>query len=252
MDDRTRMVLQKDHDRPVFVEQGRVYRRAMPWTPTIHALLRYLGSVGFRVPTPLDILDGWEILSFVPGASGSDAWKEVASDQGLIRFARLLREYHDAVAEFVAPHDARWAFVGTGEIICHNDFAPWNTVWEHGDPVAVLDWDFAAPGAAIDDVAYAARYVVPFHPDAEAMQLLGYKRPPERAHRLRTFAESYGDVMPEMLYAAVIARQRKTADHIRQLGGQGIEPQQTWVREGRAAEEADRAEWTEQHESLFF
>lgn len=45
-----------------------------------------------------------------------------------------------------------------GEVVCHNDLSLKNTVYRTtGDrllPVAFLDWDLAAPGRRIDDVAH--------------------------------------------------------------------------------------------------
>lgn len=47
---------------------------------------------------------------YVPGAEfGAHVWSMVVSPEGLTRFARQLREYHDAVVGFVAPDDSPWA-----------------------------------------------------------------------------------------------------------------------------------------------
>src|SRR5687768_12083443 len=142
-----------------------------PWSPSIHLLLQHLESVGFvAAPRFLGIDDeGREVLSYVEGICGADGsngpgygahvWAMVVPDDGLTRFARLLREYHDAVAGFTPPTDARWATggggatgPGPGEVICHNDIGPWNVVWRDSTPVCFIDWDYAAPGPPLDDV----------------------------------------------------------------------------------------------------
>lgn len=108
----------------------------------------------------------------------------VATRAGLRAFARLLREYHDAVAGFVPPDDARWALTdrppSNGEVICHSDFGPWNVVWADNQPSGLLDFDFAGPGDPMLDVAYGLNAVAPFRDDTHAMRYQGFQAPPDR------------------------------------------------------------------------
>ncbi|WEB45065.1 phosphotransferase [Streptomyces yunnanensis] len=50
------------------------------------------------------------------------------------------------------------ALAGSHEVVCHNDLSPKNTVYRPVDgalrPVAFIDWDLAAPGARIHEVAH--------------------------------------------------------------------------------------------------
>jgi Ser/Thr protein kinase RdoA (MazF antagonist) len=48
----------------------------------------------------------------------------------------------------------------------HGDLGPWNMVWASGTLVGLIDWDFAEPGLAIDDVAQAAWNCVPLRPES--------------------------------------------------------------------------------------
>jgi aminoglycoside phosphotransferase (APT) family kinase protein len=64
------------------------------------------------------------------------------SDEQLAAAFRLLRRYHDTFNDGV---------------ICHGDFGPWNIVWRHELPFAVIDFDDAYRGEASGDVAYALR-----------------------------------------------------------------------------------------------
>ncbi|MBV9846814.1 MAG: hypothetical protein JOZ47_17365, partial [Kutzneria sp.] len=104
-----------------------VLRPAHWWTSTVHALLEYLHGVGFdRVPKPIRLAEDQEVLSYIPGDSGSAGWSRVIPEQGLRAFATLLREYHDAVRGFTPPADASWALsypvTGAEALVCHGDF----------------------------------------------------------------------------------------------------------------------------------
>ena len=68
------------HER-VAVVGDRVYRPAGRWTGTVHALLNYLHDVGFtRAPKPLGVMDGQELLGFIPGDSGADCWRRAVPE----------------------------------------------------------------------------------------------------------------------------------------------------------------------------
>jgi len=122
------------------------------------------------------------------------------------------------------------------ELICHGDFGPWNVVWDGMTPVGLVDFDFAYPGDALDDVAYDLEYVAPFREDAHAMRWHGFTAPPDRARWIAVFAEEYGLSTVDGLVDAVIRRQRLTYQHVRALAERGLEPQRTWVIEGRLDE----------------
>ena len=76
-------------------------------------------------------------------------------------------------------------------MICHNDVDQWNVVFRGGSPVALIDWDFAAPGRRVWDVAVAARSLVPIADDHSRLAL-GCPSAMSASTRLRTFCEAYG------------------------------------------------------------
>jgi hypothetical protein len=167
-----------------------VRRPAGPWTPAVHALLTHLHEAGFRgAPRPLGIDErGREILSFVPGTV---AWPRhfhlLDADGPLRRAARLIREFHDAVAGFAPPPGARWQVLmpaGGDEIIAHNDLAPWNLVIGDGQ-WAFVDWDTAAPGTRLWDLAYAMHGFAPLSADPAVQRA-------DAGRRLRLIADAYG------------------------------------------------------------
>lgn len=175
-----------------------VHRAAGPWTPTIHALLRHVLAQGFKgVPTPLGFDEhGREVLTYMEGEAGTYPLPAYMwSDETLAGAARLLRRYHDATASFAPPDDALWQFIYPDnrrhEVICHNDFAPYNMVFVDRRPQALIDFDTAGPGPRIWDVAYAVYRFVPLS-WAGDMQALGLSDVVEQGRRLRLFCDAYG------------------------------------------------------------
>ncbi|MBE8525276.1 phosphotransferase [Amycolatopsis sp. H6(2020)] len=189
------------------------------------------------------------------GESGPQGWAKVSDDAGLRRFARLLRDYHDAVAGFRPPDELTWftGESGTGgtELICHGDFGPWNIVWQGEQATGILDWDYARPGTRLHDVAHALEYVAPFRDDAECLRWLRCPRPPDRRHRLKLFASGYGLTSTSGLVDAVIETQRDGIEQVRKLAGAGYQPQVDWVADGLLGELADRVAWSQAHRQLF-
>lgn len=247
---------QSDSGRTIGRFGDTVRRKTGFWTPSVHELLQYLEKCRFAYAPRVLLSDdpGVEVLTFMPGTSGREAWPRVATIAGLAAFARLLRTYHDAVRAF-EPTIHPWALTDdppTGnELVCHCDFAPWNIVWDGHEPVGILDWDFASPRDPLLDIGHALEFAVPFRPDDEAVSWLGYASPPDRRARLETFAGAYGLHSTAGLVDAVIAAQEQSARDVARLAGAGIEPQATWVASGHLAELKRRAEWTRMNRSLF-
>ena len=74
--------------------------------------------------------------------------------------------------------------------MCHNDVCPENVVFRDGVAVALLDFEFAAPGRPVYDLAHLARLCVPIEDDVDQARL-GW-RPADRPARLRLVADAYG------------------------------------------------------------
>lgn len=177
-----------------------VLRPANQHTPTIHALLRHVQAAGFDgVPEPLGLEpDGRERLSFLPGDVACPpfpGWSQ--TDEVLASTAALLRRFHDATAGFTPPVGATWsdemadpAPPSDDDVICHNDVCPENVVCRDGRAVALLDFDFAAPGRRVFDLASFARMCVPIDAPEDAARTNRTGLDP--FERLRLVADSYG------------------------------------------------------------
>jgi Ser/Thr protein kinase RdoA (MazF antagonist) len=187
-----------------------VRRPAGPWTPAVHALLTHLHEAGFRgAPRPLGIDDrGREILTFVPGTvAWPDHFHLLDADGALRRAARLIREFHDAVTGFAPPPGARWQVLTPAdgdEIIAHHDLAPWNLVI--GGQWSFIDWDTAAPGTRLWDLAYAMHGFAPLSADPAVQR-------EDAGRRLRLIADAYGLTERQRLDIIPLLARRTRAMH---------------------------------------
>jgi Ser/Thr protein kinase RdoA (MazF antagonist) len=177
------------------VRVGDTVRRPVgPHSPFVHRLLRHLEAVGFAGAPRLLGLDeqGREILSFLEGWVPPNLGD--FGDDTLVAAARLLRRFHDATAGS--------ALAGGQDVVCHNDPSPCNYVFVAGRPAALIDFDHAAPGDRLRDVAYAGWLWTLSADDAA---------PPvaEQARRLRLMAESYGLDEISTLFDALLRRQKE-------------------------------------------
>lgn len=141
-----------------------VRRPAGFWSPSVDAFLRHLNSVGYEGASRALGFDeqGRHVLEYIEGAVPMpfDPPDHVAAVR---RIGSMLRDFHDAAAEFTPPENARWNVVITTnaqDLLVHHDTAPWNLVCSP-DRWVFIDWDNAGPGSRLWDLAYAAHGFVP-------------------------------------------------------------------------------------------
>ena len=208
-----------------------VRRSAGPWSPAVHAWLAHWRMPGpvsrpGRAPGPgagIEEVTYIEGTALSGGASPGYLWR----DDTLAGLARLVRRFHDAAASFTPPADAAWqqtaAFPGGGEVMCHNDLAPWNTVFAREQPVAFIDWDLAAPGPRWWDVSFAIWHFVPLYgdPGSDPFDMAEFE---PRARRSRLFCDAYGLDDRDGLVDKILERQRAVHSAIKQRRKRGTRP----------------------------
>ncbi len=173
-----------------------VLRPSNPFSKNVHAFLSYLGSAGFdgaSVPVGIDP-DGRERLEFIDGdvpIPPYPAW--ALSDDALISMTLLVRRLHQAAAGFDGS-ELEWnlelADPAGGSIVCHNDVCLENVVFRDGKAVAIIDFDYAAPGRPLFCLTAFARMCVPID-NPENAERLGWSDI-DRTSRLRLVADTYG------------------------------------------------------------
>jgi phosphotransferase family enzyme len=126
-----------------------VRRPRSPASPFTARLLTHLARAGFDgAPEYLgrDERDR-DVLTFLPGDVPAK-WRAFTDEQ-VSAGGQLLRRFHQAGRGLAES-------TGGGPVICHHDCGPNNTVFRDDRPVAFIDFDFAAPGDPLLDVAYLA------------------------------------------------------------------------------------------------
>jgi hypothetical protein len=192
------------------VRVGETVRRvARPWASSVHDLLRHLAQRGFDgAPHALGFDDqGREVLTYIKGEAGQG--DRIIPDQGgrfdhrlpafvwcddaLVHLGVLIRRYHDAAATMLWT-GREWCFEAREpvETICHNELKPSNTVFRSGVPVALIDWDTAAPGPRAWDLGFAAWYWVPFWRDEKCRAAGLPTGIAEKVRRFHLLLDAYG------------------------------------------------------------
>jgi thiamine kinase-like enzyme len=145
------------------------------------------------VPVGIDA-DGRERLRFIEGdvpVPPFPGWAQ--TDDALASVAALLHRFHDASGSF-DPAGSTWsdelADPQGGTVVCHNDVCLENVVFRGGVAVGLLDFDFAAPGRPVYDLAQFARMCIPVDDPVNGARL-GFA-PADAAARLRLVADAYG------------------------------------------------------------
>ncbi len=221
------------------VRVGETVRRACgPWSPAVHGLLQHLERQRFDGAPRFYGIDerGREILSFLPGEVG--IFPYVWSTPCIVQAARLLRRLHDATLGYRPPAGAVWQVsypdAARHEVICHNDFAPYNLVFIDQLPTAIIDFDTAGPGPRAWDLAYALYWFVPLFLHAEP-GAPGRPDPALAAERIRIFCAAYGAPATPALLDMVELRLHALCVHLIRRALQGDGPYLRMIAEGHLA-----------------
>ncbi|MQY10056.1 hypothetical protein SRB5_01600 [Streptomyces sp. RB5] len=222
---------------PVLVD-GTVRRTPTPRSPYIRRLLDHYAAHRWPgAPRHLGTdARGRETLTFIRGLVPWEYDERVAADDSLTALTRLVRTAHD----LTAGHE----LAGSGEVVCHNDLTYRNTVYHDRSgqllPTALIDWDLAAPGRRIHDIAHLCWQFLHLGPTCD---------PHWAAHRIRHVADAYGlpredraDLVPTVLWW-----QNRSREGIEQGAASGNPALTDLCRRGVPQHIRAAQEWTTTH-----
>jgi len=173
-----------------------VHRPAQAHAPAIHRFLAALAERGFTgAPEPVGLEGGREQLTFVSGDVALFPYPDWSmTEAALASVGALLRRFHQVSSEIALEPEVAWAagFADPqgGTMLCHGDACVENVVFRDGEAFGLIDFDMAAPGRALWDVAMAARYWVPMLDPETAAQFPPYVGL-DSVRRLRILADGY-------------------------------------------------------------
>jgi aminoglycoside phosphotransferase (APT) family kinase protein len=154
-------------------------------------VLAHLESVNYaHAPRHLGIDErGRDILSFIPGNTTDHPTQRAPG--AYAAGGRMLRELHEATTDH--------PLADGHECVIHGDPGPFNTIFQNGMPVALIDWSSSRPGARLDDLGYMAW--------TWCIQAQGQVPISEQARHLRQLRDGYGGIEPQRLLDAIVRRQ---------------------------------------------
>lgn len=140
-----------------------------------------------------------EVLTYIEGVTADYPLQDYMwTDKALEDVAHLMRKFHDATSDFLAND---WEpIINTPlphEVVCHNDFAVYNTIFYDEKVAGIIDFDLAAPGPRSWDIVYALYTFAPLSaryqaPDGTVIAYDPQKDDERYAKRVRLFLNSYG------------------------------------------------------------
>ncbi|MGH1442963.1 MAG: phosphotransferase [Exiguobacterium profundum] len=208
-----------------------VYRSQKVGSERIHCYLKHLEAKQLSgVPRFVGIDETRrEVLTYIEGETADYPLKSYMwADEAIQDVARLMRRLHDASIDF--EWTSEWEPIDHTpqplEVICHNDFAVYNTIFHEGKVAGIIDFDLAAPGPRAWDIVYALYTFVPLsrRHQAETGEVIYYDADRDDAiynKRVSLFLEAYGweqaevdlfDMLQRRIEALCLLMKRKAAE----------------------------------------
>jgi hypothetical protein len=224
-------------------------------TPAVHELLQYLEAVEFPYSPRVLCFDagGNEILSYIDGISGRNAWAMVVPEAVLTRLhswcGRTMMRWG------FRPTTAGWSGhrhdLGDDQLICHGDFGPWNSVWEVASPWVWSTGILRALGAGC--TTSRTPWNTRRHSETTPSASSGWRTPALQTEPAdwRSSLEPTDWHSTNGLVDEVIRVQEEQISTVQEFADAARFPQTEWVANGHLDVLGARAAWTQANRHLF-
>ena len=207
---------------PGIVRVGNTVRRHPKDNATfVHDLLLFLEDRGFGFAPRFLGMDeqGRDIYSYLEGQTWLSSGSGL-SDDLLVQAASVIRSYHDITAGSTLAQGH--------EIVAHHELGPHNTIFQENRLIGFIDWDDAAPGTRLRDLANAVyNYVDVSHWANQTAD--------EQARRIQLMCAAYGWADPIALINDFEADLQQALRNHQQAGRPGaikvFEEEVSWMRQ---------------------
>ena len=207
---------------PGIVRVGNTVRRHPKDNATfVHDLLLFLEDRGFGFAPRFLGMDeqGRDIYSYLEGQTWLSSGSGL-SDDLLVQAASVIRSYHDITAGSTLAQGH--------EIVAHHELGPHNTIFQENRLIGFIDWDDAAPGTRLRDLANAVyNYVDVSHWANQTAD--------EQARRIQLMCAAYGWDDPIALINDFEADLQQALRNHQQAGRPGaikvFEEEVSWMRQ---------------------
>ena len=139
---------------------------------------------------------GRDVFSYMPGSVPDNLGEH--SDEQCAAAARMIARIHVSLSDMPGCTD--------GLTVCHRDLSPCNFVFDKDMPVGIIDWDAAAVGNPINDLAYAMWMWLDIGNDERDAR--------DVARRMRVMRDAYGVFAIEAIYAAMLSEMARVGGSI--------------------------------------